>query len=362
MALSGLAGSRKATFGAGTNIWEKPMGTEFHDARTQIIYMVELGGAGLISALALDVTTPPGQTLSNWTIRLKHTGLASYAQPAWESGGWTTVYRQHENIAVTGWTMFFFDTPFAYNGSNNLMVDLSFNNSAYTTDGLCRVSPTPQSRTVYLRTDSAFGDPLAWGGTTPPPSVARQAPHIRFLLETPVAITPEQSGNFVNGAWTGTITVQETATNVFLRALGGGGRFGTGNNFVVESLVDTDGDGLADSWEQRHFGSLDGAYGGSGDDPDGDGLTNLQEFRAGTDPRDGVSSVRIAATRFLGGQMEITFPSVAGKTYRIERTDSLTNPFWTVVAENIAGTGADVDVLARTDGQRSGFYRVRVLP
>jgi len=47
--------------------------------------------------------------------------------------------------------------------------------------------------------------------------------------------------------------------------------------------VDSDGDGLADAWERKHF---DGLSGGPGDDPDDDGLTNLQEQQHGTDPTD----------------------------------------------------------------------------
>ncbi|HMP89555.1 MAG TPA: S8 family serine peptidase [Kiritimatiellia bacterium] len=46
--------------------------------------------------------------------------------------------------------------------------------------------------------------------------------------------------------------------------------------------VDTDGDGMPDWWEFIHFGSITGGVAGA--DPDGDGLTNLQEFQNGTDP------------------------------------------------------------------------------
>lgn len=45
--------------------------------------------------------------------------------------------------------------------------------------------------------------------------------------------------------------------------------------------ADTDGDGLADNWEITHFGNLNQ---GAAGDPDGDGLTNLQEHQLGTNP------------------------------------------------------------------------------
>jgi hypothetical protein len=43
-----------------------------------------------------------------------------------------------------------------------------------------------------------------------------------------------------------------------------------------DEFVDTDGDGLPDWWENEHFGSPIAAI--SADDPDSDGLTNLQEY------------------------------------------------------------------------------------
>ena len=46
--------------------------------------------------------------------------------------------------------------------------------------------------------------------------------------------------------------------------------------------LDTDGDGLPDSWEQRYFGSNTGAN--SNADGDNDGRNNRDEFLAGTDP------------------------------------------------------------------------------
>jgi hypothetical protein len=52
---------------------------------------------------------------------------------------------------------------------------------------------------------------------------------------------------------------------------------------VVIDPNDTDGNGLLDTWEMTHFGHL-GVNPNA--DPDGDGLTNLQEYQNGTDPND----------------------------------------------------------------------------
>jgi len=51
---------------------------------------------------------------------------------------------------------------------------------------------------------------------------------------------------------------------------------------VVITKMDTDLDGLDDSWEMANFGNLSQ---GASEDYDGDGLTNLQEYQYGTNPK-----------------------------------------------------------------------------
>lgn len=54
------------------------------------------------------------------------------------------------------------------------------------------------------------------------------------------------------------------------------------DEFLAHTLVnDIDSDGLDDVWEMLYFGNLNCS---PGDDPDGDGLTNLQEYNANTNP------------------------------------------------------------------------------
>ena len=48
-----------------------------------------------------------------------------------------------------------------------------------------------------------------------------------------------------------------------------------------DSKLDTDADGLPDLWERNYFANLSQTASG---DPDGDGLTNLQEYQMGTNP------------------------------------------------------------------------------
>ena len=249
--LSGIAGSGDVTIGSETASWNYPFSTFYEDARTQSIYLAgEIGGAGQINSLALDVATVPGQTMLNWTIRMKHipSSFSSYgASPSWEGSGWTTVYQADEVIAGTGWKTFQFDTPFAYNGTDNLMIDFSFNNSSWSDDGYCRYSTTAGARSAYFRTDSYYGDPLSWLGTDPPVSTIARVPNITLSIGIPVAITPTVTGSFVDGVWTGNVTVLEPAVDVVLRIDDGSGHGGDSNSFEVIDTSPATADAGADS-------------------------------------------------------------------------------------------------------------------
>jgi len=71
---------------------------------------------------------------------------------------------------------------------------------------------------------------------------------------------------------------------------------GTNPADAASSPADTDGDGLPDAWEIAHFGSLDL---GPEDDPDDDGFSNRQEYRAGTNPADPHSCPPGPRVRFI---------------------------------------------------------------
>jgi hypothetical protein len=145
------------------------MFTFWHDSRTQVIYTsAEIGSAKTITALALYVSTLPGQSLNNWTIRIKPTAMSSYSTASFETDGWTTVFQDDVTVTSTGWNLFAFTTPFVYNGSSNLLVDFSHNNTSYSTSGYCRRWIPGGIRSAYAVSDSDDLDPLDWSGTTSP--------------------------------------------------------------------------------------------------------------------------------------------------------------------------------------------------
>jgi hypothetical protein len=237
-----------------------------------------------------------------------------------------------------------------------LLVDFSFENATYSANGVVRSTVTPARRSVFFQTDSAFGDPLDWVGTTPPPSMIARVPNVRFLIETPVSTLPSGPVQLAQGIWTGEVIVREPGTNVFLRASDSAGHIANGNLFAVESSADANGDGLPDAWQERQ---LPPTANGPEDDADGDGISNLAEFHAGTDPMNSASVTRILSVQIRGTDIAVRFTSVAGKRYRLERTRDLLSGLWEVVADQVPGTGGPLEVTeSGPPGDTSGFYRV----
>lgn len=121
--------------------------------------------------------------MNNWTIRMKHTSLSEYRTCSLEAIGWTEVYKNNETINSTGWRSFVFQTPFEYNGTDNLLVDFSHNNSSYTQNGECKVSNTGGRRSAYTCSDSHHGDPLNWSGATSPTvSCSNNVPNVKLTI------------------------------------------------------------------------------------------------------------------------------------------------------------------------------------
>jgi len=89
--------------------------------------------------------------------------------------------------------------------------------------------------------------------------------------------------------------------------------------------TDSDHNGLPDAWELLNFGHL-GVNPNA--DPDGDGMSNLEEYIAGTNPNDPASALAITAygTTPGGTAASFTWDSSLTRFYTLEKTLNLSPP------------------------------------
>lgn len=122
-----------------------------------------------------------------------------------------------------------------------------------------------------------------------------------------------------------------------------------------------DGDSLPNEWELLYFSSLTATAGSASEDWDGDGWSDYQEWVAGTNPVDRNSRFEIELTTATNGELQIGWGSVAGKTYRVWRSETLQGN-WFLEADNLSATEPENFYSLEVGTGDLMFYRVEVLP
>ena len=112
------------------------------------------------------------------------------------------------------------------------------------------------------------------------------------------------------------------------------------------------------AWLQRYGLPTDGSADYS--DPDQDGMNNWQEWVCGTCPTNALSLLRLVSAMHTRTNVTVTWQSVPGVNYFLQRSANLAAPF-ALLATNILGQ-AGTTSYADTNATGAGpfFYRVRV--
>lgn len=126
-------------------------------------------------------------------------------------------------------------------------------------------------------------------------------------------------------------------------------------------------DGIPDTWRLRYFGSAANYLSQADADADGDGIPNWAEFKAGTNPADVASQLRLLTTHASNGPGEtprgikLRWPSVLTKTYSLEAAASPSSTEWNIIAAKLIGTGHDIEFTVVAPLESAQFYRVRLV-
>jgi hypothetical protein len=117
---------------------------------------------------------------------------------------------------------------------------------------------------------------------------------------------------------------------------------------------DWNDDGIPDDWQAQYWGDISALFPSPNLDSDGDGISNRQEYMAGTNPKDPNSALKTSFVMTPQGP-RLTWNTVAGQIYQVEQTADFSTwaPFGGL--RFAPGTADSVSVPV---GNSLGYYRV----
>jgi hypothetical protein len=144
-----------------TTTYPTPFGNWYWGAKQQFLYTAaELTAAGFaagtINSLAFNVTTPVTTTLTDYTISMKNTSVTALTT-TFETGLTQVFYSAaYTPSALTGFANNTFNiTPFTWDGTSNVVIDICFNNTAYTTNAVATWANAFTGAAHYYNADAA---------------------------------------------------------------------------------------------------------------------------------------------------------------------------------------------------------------
>ncbi len=171
-----------------------PYSTSFSDARTQILFTAEeiqaaSGTSGPINALAFNVASASAITMNGFTIQMQHTSLNTLT--GFVNTGWTTVFSGTCMVSDIGWQSVSLQTPFIWDGINNVLINICYDNAAGSGNSPV-LSSYAAGKTWTQNAATGAGCSLAAGTTQ------GYRPNIRFYMSTYILTEDAGVSNFLS--------------------------------------------------------------------------------------------------------------------------------------------------------------------
>ncbi|MCB5271159.1 MAG: carboxypeptidase regulatory-like domain-containing protein [Candidatus Cloacimonetes bacterium] len=190
--------------GAAVNVttgYPAPYGTWYRSFREQFLYRItEIedagGGPGAINSVAFNVASVNNCTaMPNYRIRLKHTTQTELSSN-FETGTYQEVFVSNSFMPVTGWNTHTFSTPFVWNGTQNILVDIVTDviTGDYEENASTYYTPTTYNSSLRYQSDYEPAENSSTGNT----NLSRS--NTRFNMQTIVVTTPPNPAVLVSPA------------------------------------------------------------------------------------------------------------------------------------------------------------------
>lgn len=202
-----------------TTTYPTPFGNWYWGAKQQFLYTAaELTAAGFaagtINSLAFNVTTPVTTTLTDYTISMKNTSVTALTT-TFETGLTQVFYSAaYTPSALTGYANNTFNiTPFNWDGTSNVVIDICFNNTAYTTNAVATWANAFTGAAHYYNADATGVCATTTAGT-----LTNNRPMIQMSGSTGTNYTPTLAWTWPalnqNGTTASTVVSNPGTTNI----------------------------------------------------------------------------------------------------------------------------------------------------
>ncbi len=171
------------------------------------------------------------------------------------------------------------------------------------------------------------------------------------VIASNVTDQPYSIYNFTASPTPGTVSYRAVVRN---RALPSGRATAV---TAVTTLADGDGDGIPDDWETR-YGFNAGSAADRSADSDGDGMTNWEEYQAGTDPTNALSLLKFESMIWTNGSLRLSYQSMSNRTYAAQVSSSLSGTNWQTLERRVATRSNKIDFVTDAQATTNRFYRI----
>ena len=185
----------------------------------------------------------------------------------------------------------------------------------------------------------------------------------RFSISGPKPVNGQGASFSDSGFPPGTYTITYGAVPFYTTPAPQTLTLSVGGTLLFEGrygITDSNGNEIADSWELHYFGTV-GPH-PSTLDTDLDGMSDLGEFLAGTDPTQASSVLRLLpVVVHPSGTVDVSWSSVADRGYRLMSSTDLSQ--WSPVGDWVNGRpGSTSAKLPNDEASERLFLRVEVRP
>jgi len=159
-----------------------PFRSLWEDSRVQYLFRAaELTTAGLSAGVITDVqffvtTKGSNAPFNNLTVKMGGTALTQLPAGQFVTTNMWPVYTGNYTTVANSWNSFTLSTPFNWDGQSNLIIEVCYDNSGFSSSDLIRYTTAFTGATNYGYVDGASGCTIGYQGTT------TQRPNLRFIF------------------------------------------------------------------------------------------------------------------------------------------------------------------------------------